>query len=146
MNKWDKKYFKWRNAYAVATKKKTDKAWAKFHRLDRQLYRYQQKRWEKEWLPYVQNWHPYGAFLAVPMTLIMMVERCNLYWQEGFNVHVIKEEVMPIRESVTKAYEMAHQLREMLDSGTYLDDYAAYRKLIQDFFTYVGSVCDDWGD
>lgn len=120
--------------------------WKRYSKLDKKLYKLQQKAWEREWLPYAKDWHPYGAFAAIPWTMILMVERCYTYWTKGYNVHIVEEEVAPIRASVTKAYEMAQRLKTMTESGEYMDNYDAYRKLLFEFFMYVGSECDNWGD
>ena len=164
LEKWKVKRQYWHDVAIAGQLENRDMsdAWDRFHKFDRKLYRYEQKRWNKEWKKAVKDFAPYGAFASIPEILCTMVKRCAEYWGNGYNVWVVEDEVKPIREAVLHAKSLVDKL-ETCDyfgglpmashHGSY-EDYMAnvkdahkeYLAILVELFNFVGAHCDDWCD
>ena len=124
--------------------RKCDRLWARFHKLDRKLYRYEQKQWKKKWN---KMWvEAYGMFDVIPTAMNSLVCRFAEYWDHGYNVHIVDEDSR-IAASVTEAKRLAD---EVMDGIVQLEmdeiTFEEYQFRLLKFFTYVAQHCWDWGD
>lgn len=121
-----------------------DRLWAKFHKLDRKLYRYEQKRWLKKWRKMFVE--PYSMFDVIPTAMNSLVQRFAEYWDHGYNVHIV-DEGNEITTSITEAQRLAD---EMIDGMVELEvgeiTFEEYQERLIKFFTHVAKHCWNWGD
>lgn len=125
--------------------RKCDRLWRRYHKIDKQLYRYEQKCWLKEWRrTFVE---PYGMFATLPVIVNMLVQRFAEYWQHGYNVHIVDED-NKIAASSTEAARLGREAIQAANSF-FEDDpitFEEYQKRLLTFFQYVAQHCWDWGD
>lgn len=124
--------------------RKCDRLWARFHKLDYKLYRYEQKQWEKKWK---KMWvEPYGMFDVIPAAMNSLVRRFADYWEHGYNVHTADED-NHIAASAAEAQRLGDDAIEgviQLEIGEI--SFEEYQAKLTKFFTYIAQHCWEWGD
>lgn len=116
------------------------RAWRRFHRHDKWLYNYYRNEWLLHMKIELKDWHPYGAFGALPQLFMDMVDCCYHYWHMGYNVMCDPAENKDILESTEHAFNLAQECRCAEFGDNYPTD-----KLVE-LFNYVANHVNTWGD
>lgn len=130
-------------ALAQEPRSEVDAKWRRYNHYARKIYNYQQKRWYAQARKDLKEAHPYGAFYAIPKMMFNMLQRCNEYWQGGYNVWATDEYADPIREQVAHAWQLA---LECLDYWMNSDCDEFPQDKMEELFSYVAQHLIYWSD
>lgn len=117
-------------------------AWKRFFRVDKKLYRHDQREFMKRWKQL--SVEPYGMFDTIPSALKLLVERFDEYWRHGYNIHIVDTD-QHIGKSAAEAVKLGDKVSpEDLYNGVV--SFEEYRAALAEFLNYVADHCWDWGD
>lgn len=120
-----------------------DACWRVVMHYGRKLYYYEQKEWYKKAVKDLKQADPYGAFYSIPKILFDLVQRCQEYWDHGYNVWTAEAYSAPIAKQTAHAWELAQSCMKYWDDE---GDCAFPQEKITEFFKYVADNVVNWGD